>query len=86
MKLKDLGKGQNLLGIKVKTPNGVVGYWKSQWNQGVWLSSEIGGSRAYPQFVDNLYDCREWEITEEEVNCHIETNYDIINNKKDKQV
>lgn len=37
MQIKDLEKGKSLGGVKVKTPKGVVGYWKSQWQTGVWL-------------------------------------------------
>jgi hypothetical protein len=70
MKLKDLPKGTNLEGLKVKTTNGVVGYWKSQWIKGVWLS-DGKTSRIYPQFVDDLKDCLEWEVTDEEVNCNL---------------
>jgi len=78
MKLKDL-KG-NLGGIRVKTPNGVIGVWKSQWNKGVWLSNG-DSTRIYPQFVNDLKDCLEWEVTEDKINCHIRTDYYSINNK-----
>jgi hypothetical protein len=64
MKLKDLPKGQSLENVKVKTPKGVIGYWKSQWQKGVWLS-DGKTSRIYPQFVDQLTDCREWDIAED---------------------
>lgn len=81
MKLKEL-KDTNLGGIKVKTPKGVVGYWKSQYYaQGVWLSDGIS-TRIYPQFVNSLKDCLEWEITEEEVNCNILTGLEYIDNTK----
>lgn len=66
MKIKDC-KG-SLNNIKVKTSKGVIGYWKSQWYGGVWLSDNKT-TRIYPQFVNNLNDCLEWEITDEEVNC-----------------
>lgn len=70
MKLKDI-KDKNLNGIKIKTPKGVIGYWKSQWQAGVWLT-DGKSDRIYPQFVDNLKDCLEWEIAadNEKVNCH----------------
>ena len=55
MKVKD-HKG-NLGGVKVKTPKGVIGYWKSQWQKGVWLNQSTIDSRQYPQFVDDLKDC-----------------------------
>ena len=80
MKLKEL-KDTNLGGIKVKTPKGVIGYWKSQYIQGVWLSDGIS-TRIYPQFVNSLKYCLEWEITEEEVNCNILTGLEYIDNTK----
>jgi len=69
MKIKDLGNG-SLGGVKVKTPNGVIGYWKSQWQKGVWLS-DGKTNRIYPQFVDDLKDCLEWDIAEstDKINC-----------------
>ena len=71
MKIKDLEKGKSLDGVKIKTPKGVIGYWKSQWQKGVWLS-DGKSSRVYPQFVDSLKDCLEWEIAsdKEKINCH----------------
>ena len=79
MKVKDC-KG-NLEGIKVKTPKGIVGHWKSQWYKGVWLNQSPGETRMYPQFVDDLKDCLEWEVTEEEVNCHLKLSLNEIDNK-----
>jgi hypothetical protein len=74
MKVKDLPEGSSMHMRKVKTPKGVVGYWKSQWGYsggqaGIWLS-DGKTNRIYPQFVDKLSQCAEWEITDEEVNCH----------------
>jgi len=69
MKLKDL-KNKPLSGVKVKTPKGVIGYWKSQWEKGVWLTQKPTSTKVYPQFVDDLRDCLEWEVTEEDSNCH----------------
>ena len=80
--LKDVKTHSSLSGVKVKTPKGVIGYWKSQWAKGVWITEKIGDSRQYPQFVDELRDCLDWEITEEDSNCHIRTDYHSINNKK----
>lgn len=76
MKLKDL-ENQTLANKKVKTPTGVVGYWKSQWDKGVWLS-DGESSQVYPQFVDTLEDCLDWELTDEEVNCHKKTDVEFI--------
>lgn len=81
MKIKDLPKNASLADIKVKTPNGVVGFFKSQWNKGVWLS-DGKSSRLYPQFVDDIRSCMNWEITEEEVNCHKLTDMKHIDNRK----
>ena len=80
MKLKDI-KG-NLQGIKIKTPKGVVGYWKSQWKKGVWLNKTPSDRRMYPQFVDDLKDCLEWEVTEDDVNCDNLTDLIHIDNKQ----
>ena len=79
MKLKELTI--SLDGVKVKTPKGVIGYWKSQWQKGVWLS-DGKSTRIYPQFVDDLKDCLEWEVTEEKVNCHKKTDLKHIENGK----
>jgi hypothetical protein len=80
MKLKDYTDG-NLGGLKVKTPKGVVGYWKSQWSKGVWLS-DGKSDRIYPQFVDDIRDALEWGITEEKVNCHKRIEMKDIDNYK----
>ena len=89
MKLKDY-KG-NLTGVKVKTPKGVVGYWKSQWGSfegkaGVWLS-DGSSDRVYPQFLDSLKDALEWEIVDEKVkvNCYKKTGMEFIDLCKEKQ-
>ena len=76
-KIKDLSPGSSLGGKKVKTPKGVVGYWKSQWSAGVWLS-DGDSNQIYPQFVNKLEDCKEWELTNEPVNCHIRTELEDI--------
>ncbi len=62
MKIKDLPKNQNLGGLKIKTPNGRTGYWKSQWDKGVWVTEERYSSRIFPIFVDSLEECLEWEV------------------------
>jgi len=66
-KLKDLPNTVNLGGLRVKTNTGRIGIWKSQWTKGVWLSNGET-DRIYPQFVKQLEDCLEWEITDEPVN------------------
>jgi hypothetical protein len=63
MKIKDLPSNTSLGGMKVKTSNGIVGTWKSQWEKGVWLHVE--GERegkVTPIFVDNLKETLEWEV------------------------
>ena len=84
-RLKDI-KG-TLNGTKVKTPNGVIGYWKGQWQKGVWLTDGTS-ERIYPQFVNSLKDCFEWEVAkdDEKVNCHVLTCYAYINMKNDKKI
>jgi len=63
-KLKDLEDDISLENLKVKTSEGKIGYWKSQWTCGVWLS-DGKTNRIYPQFVQQLTDCLEWEIANE---------------------
>ena len=76
MKIKDLEKDTNLGGLKVKTHEGVVGYWKSQWGHedgeaGVWLS-DGKTSRIYPQFLNNIQEALEWECNlDDDINCDI---------------
>lgn len=81
MKIKDLAPGTTLSGKKVKTPKGVVGEWFSQWEKGVWLM-DGKSTRIYPQFVDTIKDCLEWEITEDKINCHVRTDFHSIDNTK----
>jgi len=77
MKIKDLDSKTSLNGLKVKTPEGVVGYWKSQWGTlagkaGVWLTETPNNPQVYPQFLDKLSEAGEWEVATEKdkVNCH----------------
>lgn len=85
MKIKDLPEGTDLVGLKVKTLKGVVGYWKSQWGyedgkDGVWLTNGES-NRIYPQFLDSLKDTLEWECNvDDEVNCHKLTSLEYIDN------
>ena len=61
MKIKDLPPKENLGGHKVKTPEGIVGIWKSQWDKGVWLSDGIT-NQVFPVFVGDLKDVLEWDV------------------------
>lgn len=64
-KIKDLPPNTNMGGIKVKTPDGKVGYWASQWHKGIWLSAHpTGGGKIYPQFINDLQECLEWELAD----------------------
>lgn len=79
MKLKELKGQQSLKGQKVKTPTGVVGFWLSQWDKGVWLTmTPKSQGRVYPIFVNALTDCLEWEITVDPVNCNTLTDLKYI--------
>jgi hypothetical protein len=64
MKIKDLPENTNLSKIKVKTPDGVIGYWKSQWEKGVWLQreSDIESGRIIPISIKDLKETLEWEV------------------------
>lgn len=70
MKVKDLPPATNMGGVKVRTPEGKEGWWKSQWERGVWLTPAPPGSpdrqQIIPQFVKSLRECLEWEVVETE--------------------
>lgn len=70
MKIKDLPKGTNLRGVKVRIPEGEEGWWESQWSKGVWLIKvppETKGSRqVFPVFVEDLKETLEWEVIKTE--------------------
>lgn len=66
-KIKDLDPTTNLGGIKVKTKEGKIGFWKSQWHKGVWLSSnKTVGGQIFPQFLEDINEILEWEVIEDE--------------------
>jgi hypothetical protein len=67
LKIKDLSPETTLEGLKIKTSNGTIGYWRSQWNKGVWFSDGETDKR-YPYFVESLAECLEWEVTDEPIN------------------
>ncbi len=66
MKIKDLPADTNLGDIKVKTPNGITGTWKSQWDKGVWLTPENPATpgQVIPVFVADLKETLEWEVVD----------------------
>lgn len=72
MKIKDLPPNKNLGGLKVRTTDGRVGYWASQWQKGVWLSENADrNGRVYPIVVKDLEDSLEWDIVDEEVEVNL---------------
>lgn len=70
MKIKDLSGNTNLRGIIVKSPDGKIGKWISQWQKGVWLGGH--STRIHPVFVEDLKECLEWEIIEDELLINLE--------------
>lgn len=61
-----------MVDLKIKTPDGRIGYWHSHWHAGVWLTRVPPGSegsiRLFPIFVKDISDVLEWEVTDEEPN------------------
>ncbi len=66
-KIKDLPPNTKLEGVKVKTLDGQIGYWCSQWSKGVFLSlnSKLEG-RIFPVLLSDLKEALEWEVIEDE--------------------
>ena len=63
--IEDLPKGFGGLDkIKVKTPDGISGWWVSQWQKGVWLREKEGDDKVTPVFVEDLKEALNWEIVE----------------------
>ena len=68
MKIKDLDPKTNLGGIKVKTTSGQIGYWRSQWQKGVWLTDKpAGDTKVSPVFVDDIKEILEWEVLTDKI-------------------
>ncbi len=66
MKIKDLPKGIELRGVKVRPPNGESMFWYSQWNKGVWLKRSMDSNRLYPYTeIKSLEECFEWEVVDD---------------------
>jgi len=84
MRIKDLphDKRGNLVGLKVKTVRGVIGYYNQGGNCMVFLSpskdmdmvvteSKRDETRLYPQIVEKDEDVLEWEIIDnEDIKCN----------------
>ena len=60
-------KINDLVGLKIKAPNGEVGYWHSSWNSGVWIKKKKTDNHVYPIFVESLDECLNWEILKDEI-------------------
>lgn len=55
-----------LFGLKIKAPNGEVGYLHSCWPSGVWIKKKKTDNHVYPIFVESLDECLNWEILKED--------------------
>lgn len=67
MKIKDLPEETNLGDIIVKTPDGIIGRWVSQWGYengkaGVWLRCDEKSNKITPIILDTLEEVLEWEV------------------------
>ena len=62
--IKDLPKDINLGQVKVKTPDGTIGWWTSQWQKGVWLRPVLGEGKIIPVSVNDLKETLAWEVLE----------------------
>lgn len=85
MRINELLPDSPLQGLKVKTKKGVVGYYFSQFAQGVFLScvkNETNEGRLFPQVVHNFEDVQLWEVVGEDVgvNCDVLTQIQYIIN------
>jgi len=62
--VKDLPQDNSLEGVIVRTPDGIIGRWRSQWNKGVWLKCDDSSNKMTPISVDKITDALEWEVLE----------------------
>jgi hypothetical protein len=71
MKIKDLPENVRLIGAKVKTSKGVIGFVINEFDNGIMLSTfpykqyqQLDGDekRLYPQIIENKDDMKDWEI------------------------
>lgn len=88
MKIADLPEGYEMRGLKIRTKNGVVGYYVSTFNQGIILSQipnpKEGEDRLYPQVVETPDNWKQWEIIQDEnvkTNCNTLTSLKYTLNK-----
>lgn len=66
MIIRDLPGHTELKGIKIKSPDGVVGYFEGSWGKGVWLSKEGKGGQITPYFLEDVKEVLEWECNIED--------------------
>jgi len=70
MKLKELDKNQQLVGLKIKIPKAMQleqGLKKemfiySGWNRGLWLKKEMTDERVYPFTFEKFKDIENYEV------------------------
>ena len=68
-RIKDLPSNISLTGVHFRTPDGVTGYWYSQWGYedgkaGVWYKKDMKSSAMFPYTMDKLIDALEWEVVD----------------------
>lgn len=63
-RIKDLPPDRSLRGVHFRTPDGVEGYWYSQWRKGVWCKKAMTLDQVFPVFLANLQEALEWEVIE----------------------
>jgi hypothetical protein len=69
MKVKELHDDAKLVGLKVKTPAGQVGFIHSLWATQVWLVRDRSKpSKVFYIPIKSQDDVLEWEITDEKPN------------------
>lgn len=92
LKVSDLPSNVRLVGAKIKTGKGVVGFVISEFENGIMLSKfplkdyeslEGDDKRLYPQIIENKDDIKGWEIDENDqmvCNCDKLIDHDHIMN------
>ena len=70
MKINDLPKDVSLGGVHFRTPEGVEGYWYSQWSypppgvSGVFYKKHPSDTQLYTIQVDDLKEALDWEVVD----------------------
>ena len=92
LKIKDLPGNVRLIGAKIKTGKGVIGFVINEFDNGIMLSplplkqyNTVEGDlkRLYPQIIENKEDIKDWEIVEDKkiaCNCDKLVDHDYIMN------